>query len=64
MKTMYVCVYNHPTERVERHAYSAQGIVDFQQGFWINHDDQLTFGIDAMIWIPPSQIVSVFKEEI
>lgn len=39
-------------------------VADIKLGFWINENMEFTQGEDAAWWIPPGQLIYVFKERI
>jgi len=56
---LYMCSFDLGGNR--RSIISTEGLCAFKDGFWLNKKYELTKGIDAKIWIPPSKIRYVIK---
>ena len=51
--------------QIGRAFYSAEipSVFEAQTGFWINADGQFVRESDGKVWVPPSAMVAVYKEE-
>ncbi len=62
IKIRYRCEFKFSGTRMS--VSSDRGIGAYRDGFWINADNELTVGIDAKYWIPPSQIEYISKDKV
>ena len=59
--TVYKCWFNFKSSTA--FAVGIEGVSEFKDGFWITEELQLTKGMLAQYWIPPSQIHRIDKGE-
>ena len=45
--------------RISTHKFPNKGIAEFTDGFWVNHNYQLTYGEDCLIYVMPHHIEEI-----
>lgn len=61
MKVVYKCWFHFKGSTVV--TLGTEGVSEFKDGFWVTGSLQLTRGLDAQYWIPPSMIRRIEKGE-